>query len=62
MERDRHEVHSRVEINRLLRFIYMKHGPVARHESREVRHGDLLKVQDSRPPNALNLRRRGSDE
>ena len=59
---DRYQVSGHLKIDRLHRFIHMEHRPTGRHEGREVGHGDLLEVQDSTPPDALDLRRRSSNE
>jgi hypothetical protein len=34
----------------------MKDRPMGRHKGSQIRHGDLLKVQDTRAPHLLDLK------
>jgi hypothetical protein len=53
VERDRNQVCRVAEVDRFHDFVDMADGPVGRHKCGQVRHGDLLKVQDSVAPRAL---------
>ena len=44
-----------VKIHRADLFIYMFHLPIGRGESRQVGHGDLLKIEETRPANLVNF-------
>ena len=62
VEGDRHQIRWRLEIDRPHRLIDMEHRPVGRREGGQIRHGDLLEVQDPRPPHPPDLRRGSRDQ
>ena len=53
VERDRNQVCRGVKVDRFHNFVDMAHRPMRRHKCGQVRHGDLLKVQDAVAPRAL---------
>ncbi len=52
VEGDRYQVCICAEIDRFDRFVRVKHGPMGRRERRQIRHGDLLEVQNAGPTHA----------
>ncbi len=62
VESNRNQVRLRIEIDRRHRFIHMEHGPMGRHKGGQVRHCDLLEIQDAGPPHPLDLRGRSGDQ
>ena len=55
VEGNRHKVRLHTEIDRLHYLIDMDHSPVRWCKGRKIRHGDLLKVQDTGTPYLLNF-------
>ena len=57
MKGDPYQVNIRGKIHRANLFIHMAHLPAFRNQRCQVRHGDLLEVQETRPADLADLRR-----
>ena len=55
VEGNRHQVCWHTEIDRPDYLIDMEHSPMRRYEGGQIRHGDLLKVQDTGTPYLLDF-------
>jgi len=55
MKSDRHQVRGRARIHRLYGLVHVPHDPMGRHKGRQVRHRDLLEIQNPGPADPLNV-------
>ena len=62
MKSNGHQVRAQPEIYRPHHLIDMDHRPPRRYEGGQIRHGDLLEVQDATTPYSLNFRCGGGDQ
>jgi hypothetical protein len=62
MKGDGDQIGVQPEIDRLYCLIDMGNSPMRWNEGGQIRHGDLLKVQDAGTPYLLDLARGGGDQ